>query len=91
MGKLDIFAGGRVGIGAESMVLAGNLHMASGQMQHRVVGAVVAEFQFAGLGAQRLGEDLMAKADAEHRHPAEQLPHRAGGVVERLRIAGHVA
>ena len=50
------------------VVLGGDLHPARGQPAHRVVPAVVAEGELVGRGAEGGGQQLVAKADPEHRH-----------------------
>ena len=58
----------------EVVVLAGDLDLSGRQVLHRVVGAVVAERQLDGGAAERRRQQLVAEADAEHRHRrAEQL------------------
>ena len=55
-----------------------------------MVGAAVAEGELVRLVAGREAEQLVAEADAEHGHAAEQLPHDLHLVGERLRVAGAV-
>ena len=52
-----------------------------------MVGAAVAERQLEGLEADRAAQQLVAEADAEHRHLPDQLAHVADDVVERGRVA----
>ena len=59
--------GQRVGIDREAVVLAGDRDRAGGEVLDRLVAAVVAELELAGLAAQREPEQLVAEADAEHR------------------------
>ena len=62
-----------------------------GQVLDRVVAAVVPERQLDGLGAERVAEQLVAEADAEHRHrrrAARRSPRPADG--DRGRVAGTV-
>ena len=72
-----------VGVDREVVVLAGDLHLAGGQVAHRVVAAVVAERELHGVGAERPTEELVAEADAEHRHVAEQPADGVDGVGHR--------
>ena len=51
----------------EAMVLAGDEHPARVEFQHRMVGAVMAEFHLHRLRAAREAEQLVAETDAEHR------------------------
>ena len=83
-------AGEPVGVDGEVVVLAGDLHLAGGQVAHGVVAAVVAERELHGVGAERPAEELVAEADAEHRHVAEQPADGVDGVGHRGRVAGTV-
>ena len=68
----------RVRIHRETMVLAGDLHLPGRQILHRLVGAAMAALQLVCLRTQRQGQQLMAEADAEHRHAAiKDLPQDA--------------
>src|SRR6267154_6663912 len=50
----------------ETMVLARYQDPAGVDLQHRVIGAMVSEFHFHGLGAARQSEQLMTQTDTEH-------------------------
>ena len=66
--------GEAVGGDGEVVVLAGDLDLPGRHVLHRVVGAVVAERQLDRRPAERRRQQLVAEADAEHRHRrAEQL------------------
>src|SRR2546425_11640473 len=52
-----------------------------------MVPAMMPEFQFVSLAAKRQADDLVAKADPENRHPAFELPHGHGGVLDGLWVA----
>ena len=72
----------RAGLHREVVVLAGDLDPAGGGALHGDVAAVMAERHLEGAAAQSQGEQLMAEADAEHRHPADeraQRPDRGSG------------
>ena len=72
----------------EAVVLAGDQHPAGGGFQHRVVGAVVAEFHLDRARAGRQGQQLVAKTDAEQRQAAvQELADGGDGVIAGLRIA----
>ena len=64
----------------EAMVLAGDLHLAGGQILDRMVGAVMPELHLLGGAAERQRQHLMTQADAEQRLAARQelldLRHR---------------
>ena len=72
--------GQRVGVDGEVVVLAGDLDLAGRDVAHRVVAAVVAERQLEGVGADRPAEQLVAEADPEDRHVAEQALDRLDAV-----------
>ena len=74
------------------MVLAGDLHLAGGQVLDRVVGAPVAQVHLAGAGTERPRQNLMTQADAEQRQAAFQqlLDHGHGIAAGRRWIAGAV-
>ena len=74
-------------VDGEVVVLAGDLDGARGEVFDRVVGAVVPERQLDRLGAQGPAEQLVAEADAEDRHLAEQLADRLDGVGHLSRVA----
>ena len=79
-------------IDGEAVVLRGDLDLAGLELLDRVVGAAVAELQLVGLAAHRQRQDLVAEADAEHRHVGlDQLARVVDGVVEHRRIARAVA
>src|SRR5262249_9142143 len=80
----------RVEVDHEAVVLGGDLDFPGGQILHRLVAAVVAELELRRAAAQRQAEDLMAEADAEHRHLAEQLRDVLGRAGDAIRIAGAV-
>ena len=69
------------------VVLARDLDHTGLEPLHGVVGAVVAEGQLVGRAAECPGQDLVAEADAEDRHPAHQVGHGRGGAGQRGRIA----
>ena len=56
----------------------------------RVVAAVVAEFELVGLAAQSQAGELMAEANSEDRHAAQEFANGADGVIDRLGVAGAV-
>ena len=80
-------AGSDVGLDGEAVVLRGDLDLAGPLVQHRLVGAAVAELQLEGLRPQRQAEQLVAQADAEDRVPSDWPRSRSAdgvdGVVEQ--------
>ena len=80
----------RIGVDGESVIVRGDFDLSGDLIQHRMIGAAMAELQLVGLAAQREAQDLMAQADAEDRDFADQFADLRGLVVERLGIAGAV-
>ena len=70
---LDVARRQRIGIDAETVILRGNLDFAGQQILHRMIRAVMPEFQFVGLAAKRQAAELVAQANAENGHAAQQL------------------
>src|SRR5216683_8297032 len=73
-------------IDREVVVLRSDLNLARLVIHDRVIPAVMPKLQLVGLASQRQPEDLVSKADPEHRSLALQLLHVLNRVVERLRI-----
>ena len=63
------------------MVLRGDLDPACFAVEHRLIGAAVAELEFERLATQGQAEELMAQANAEHRFLADQLANGLDGVL----------
>ena len=80
----------RVGIDGEPVVVAGDLHDARLQVLHRLVHAPVAELHLVGAAAEGMGEQLVAQADPEDRHLAEQRTRGRDAVGGDRRITGAV-
>ena len=74
----------------EAVVLRGDLHLARGEIHHRLVGAAVAKRELEGLGPAGEGEQLVAEADAKHRHLPDESFDGFDTVAEHLGIAGAV-
>src|SRR5512134_1871889 len=75
---------------SEAVVLARDEDAARRELEHRVVRATVAERELERLEAGRLREELVAEADAEDRHTAEQLPHDRRLARQRRGVSGAV-
>src|SRR5262245_60941442 len=71
----------------EAVVLRGDFDALALPVQHRLVGAAVAELELESLGPQRQAQKLMSKADAEDRSFADELTNGLLSVAERLRVA----
>ena len=71
-----------------AVVLRRDVHAARRDVAYRVVGAAVAERQLVRLRAEGAARDLVAQADAEDRHAADEALHRIDDVVELQRVAG---
>src|ERR1039457_6914159 len=80
---------GAVGQGhREAVIVAGDLHLAGGQVLDRLVHAAVPEPELVGPQAESPAQDLAAQADAKHRDaPGEDAPDRVHGVASRSRVA----
>ena len=59
----------RVDVHREAVLLSGDLHSATLEILHRLIGATMAKLQFARFAAHGQAKDLVAKADAENRQP----------------------
>jgi hypothetical protein len=70
--------GQRGRIDGVAVVLRGDLDLAGGAVEHRLVAAVVPELHLVGLAAEHVAEDLVAEADAEHRQLLRQ--HLRGSI-----------
>src|SRR5205814_7602659 len=88
--RLPTAAGERRRIDGEAVVLRRDLHAPGREILHGMVGAVVAEGQLVGLATGRESDDLMAEADTEDRHAADQGAHAVHQIGYALRIAGAV-
>src|SRR6266550_1122728 len=74
----------------EAMVLRGDLDPTVGEAGDRMVRAVVAESEFERRQAERQAQKLVAEADPEDGHLAEELPDGGDAVADCLGIAGPV-
>src|SRR5438128_7453084 len=78
-------------IDSEAMVLAGDQDLSRILVEHRVIGAVMAELHLHRLAATRHTEQLVTEADAEGRYAhADELANRIDGVVAGLGVAGAI-
>src|SRR5436309_7817818 len=75
---------------AEAVVLHGDEHTARLHVLHRMVRAAMAEVELEGVVPEREPEQLMAEANAEERHGAEQVADRLDLAGEHGRIAGPI-
>ncbi len=72
----------------EAVIVAGDLHLAGGQVLDRLVHAAMAEPELVGAQAEGPAQDLAAQADAKHRDAAgEDATDRLHGVASRSRVA----
>ena len=72
------------------MVLCGDFDLIGQKILHRVIAAVVAEFQFEGFASECESAKLVAKTNPENRDAAEEFAYIFNGVGDRLGIAGPV-
>ena len=79
------------GLDREAVVLGGDEHAPGAGNADGMVGAAVTERKLERVEAQREPDELVAEADAEERHAAEQLAHRLDRAVELGGVARAVA
>ena len=65
VGDFNIILGQAVHVEDKSMILRGDLYLAGRKMLHRMVGAMVTEFQLACFSSQGKPKNLVAHADAK--------------------------
>src|SRR4029079_5533472 len=81
--------GGRVD--GEAVILAGDQHLSGVLVEHRMVGAMMAELHLDRFRPAREAEQLMTEADTERRHPrGKEFADRFDRIAARLGIAGSV-
>ena len=90
MCDFDLGIAQRTGIDAEAMILRSNFNLAGAVVQHRVIGAVVAELQLVRFAPESQTEDLVTETDPEDGNFANKLADVGGLLRERLGIAGPV-
>ena len=83
----DVFVGNRVHVHGKTMILGRYVHGFGMQVYHRLVAAVMPEFQFERLPAESLAQDLMAQADPEYRHFIQKGFHRVHYIRKRFGVA----
>ena len=86
----DVTRWQRIRINAEAVILRSDLDFSGKQILHRMVRAVVAEFQLEGFAAESKAAELVSEADAEDRDAPEQLADICDGVGDRLGVSGAV-
>src|ERR1700675_4765998 len=69
------------------MIVRGDLDLAAGQLLHRMISAVVTEFQLEGLPSERDARELMSQANSEDRLASHQAPNVVDRVGAGLGIA----
>src|ERR1700687_195915 len=69
------------------MVMRRDLDLAAQQLLHRMISAVVAEFQLEGFPSERNAGKLMSQADSEDRLASQQAPN----IVDRIRAGLGIA
>ena len=84
MGDFQLF-GQTIGIDRVAVVLGGDMSASGGQFFHRMIAAAVAEFQFEGLSAEGMGDQLVAQADAHDGFFAGQSAHGIDGIIQQGR------
>src|SRR5208337_631068 len=67
--------------------MRGDLDLAAQQLLHRMISAVVAEFQLEGLASERNASELMSQANSKYRLAS----HQATNVVDRVGAGFRIA
>src|SRR5579872_1138812 len=73
--KIDFAGVKRIRIDGETVVMRSDFNLTGDFVQHRVIGAAMAELKLIGFASERKAEDLMAKTNAEDGHLPHQLTH----------------
>src|SRR5947207_14114884 len=81
---IDRNAGGqRLWIHCEALILGSDLDLARFEIFHRLIAAAMAEFQFEGLPAKSLAENLVTEANSENRQISlNQLAHSFDSIIK---------
>ena len=90
VGQLDLAHLQRIRVDHEPVVLHRDFYFPGGEVHHRVIAAVVAEFQLEGPAPQGQSENLVPETDSKDGHSPDQLSYVLGGVFERLGVSGAV-
>src|SRR5258707_3418826 len=77
-------------IDGEAVVLRGDLDLAGGLVEHRLVDAAMAELELVRGGAEGEAEKLVPEADAEEGSASEEALDGVDGVRDRGRITGSI-
>src|SRR5579863_3422159 len=77
----------RGGVDREAVVVSRDLNGLGTKVHHGLISAMMPELEFIGLTAQRQAQNLMAEADPEDRHAADEFRRGPNRVIDRLRIA----
>jgi len=77
----------RIRVHAEAMILRRNLHFLGEQVFHRMIRAVVPEFQFERAAAKGQTAELMPQTNPENWDASEQLPNILNSIANRFGIA----
>ncbi len=80
-----------VEVHAKAVVLAGDLDLTGVEVLDGMIGAAMAELELVGPAAQGQAQDLMAEANPEDGHLAQEGLDRLDGVGDRGRIARAIA
>src|SRR3989442_8113640 len=80
-------AGEAIRVDSVAVVLRRDVYAARRYVLHRVIRAAVPEFELEGAGTESSAKHLVAQADAQYRHLADQRLDRGDLVVEERRIA----
>ena len=90
VGQGDIFIFQRINVNAEAVILAGYFNPARFEIFYRMVRTPVSEFELVRFASQCKCQKLVAQADSEYRHFAEQVLYRINRINNGRRVAGAV-
>ena len=80
----------RIGIDAKAVILRGNFHFSRAQILHRMVRAVMTEFQLEGAAAEGQPAKLVAETNAENRDAAQEFANVGDGIPHGFGISGAI-
>ena len=85
--QFDFAIGQRVRIDGKVVVVRRDLDLPGPQLLHRMISAMMSEFQLEGFAAQRNSRQLMTETDSEDWLTTHEAPDRVHRVRTRLGIA----
>ena len=77
----------RIDVHTETMILGRNLNLPGGEVHHRLVAPVMAEFELIGLSTQGQTQNLVSQTDTEQGNLSHQGGDIVLGIGQRIRVA----